>query len=94
MAMGINGLQGGAAMAAAPVQNTQPKQQVQAPKIEDPAQSTLLDTEKEQERMQKMQDEAMKRVQEQTKEQMSAEQHAASAMGFGSKLQMELTGTA
>ena len=89
----MNGMQGAAsAMAPQQVQHAQPK--AQAPKIEDPAQSSLLDTEKEKARMEKMQEEAQKRVQEETKQQMSAEQHAQSAMGFGSKLQMELTGQA
>ena len=91
MTIGMNTMQGaGAAMASQTPQHAQ--QKVQAPKIEDPAQSSLLDTEKEQARMEKMEEEARMRVQEQTKEQMSATQHAASAMGFGSKLQMELTG--
>ena len=91
MPIGMNGIQGaGMAMASQAPQHAQ--QTVQAPKIEDPAQSSLIDTEKDQARMEKIQEEARERVQEETKQQMSATQHAASAMGFGSKLQMELTG--
>ncbi len=91
MAIGMNGMQG-AGMAMPSQQPQHVQQKVQAPKIEDPAQSSLLDTEREQARMEEKEQEALKRVQEQTKEQMSVDQHAASAMGFGSKLQMELTG--
>ena len=93
MTIGMNGMQGvTGAMAPQQVRHAQPK--VQAPKIEDPAQSSLLDPEKEKARIERIQEEAQKRVQEETKKQMSAEQHAQSAMGFGSKLQMQLTGQA
>ncbi len=92
MTIGMNGMQGAGSAMAPQVQHAQPK--VQAPKIEDPAQSSLLDTEKEKARMERMQEEAQERVQEETKQQMSVEQHAQSAMGFGNKLQMQLTGQA
>ena len=94
MGMSISGFTGG--MQAYPVQESQ-KQQVaqQAPKTEnDDVKSKLLDTEGQKERFEKMEAEAAKRVQEQTKEEMNLSERSASAMGFGSKLQMELMGTA
>ena len=86
--MGINGISGG--MQAYPVQETQKPQQAVAPKIEDEAQSTLLDTEGQKERLEKMKAEAQARAQEETKEQMDMSERAASAMGFGNKVQMSL----
>ena len=87
--MGINGI-GGGMQQAYPVQQSQKQQEVKAPKIEDEAQSTLLDTEGQKERLEKMKAEAQVRAQEETKQQMDMSERAASAMGFGSKAQMQL----
>ncbi|RKM58835.1 hypothetical protein D6855_11790 [Butyrivibrio sp. CB08] len=86
--MGINGISGG--MQAYPSQETQKQQVAVAPKIEDDAKSTLLDTEGQKERLEKMKAEAQIRAQEETKQQMDMSERAASAMGFGSKAQMQL----
>ena len=88
--MGINGIGNG--MQAYPSQVAQKPQEVAAaPKIEDDAKSTLLDTEGQKERIEKMKAEATERAQEETKEQMDLSERAASAMGFGNKIQMELS---
>lgn len=87
--MGINAIGGG--MQAYPSQETQKQQVAVAPKVEDDAKSTLLDTEGQKERLEKMKAEAQVRAQEETKEQMDLSERAASAMGFGSKVQMELS---
>ena len=86
--MGINGISGG--MQAYPTQETQKQQVAVAPKVEDDAKSTLLDTEGQKERLEKMKAEAQVRAQEETKEQMDMSERAAAAMGFGSKAQMQL----
>ena len=86
--MGINGISGG--MQAYPSQETQKQQVAVAPKVEDDAKSTLLDTEGQKERLEKMKAEAQVRAQEETKEQMDMSERAAAAMGFGSKAQMQL----
>ena len=88
--MSINGI-GGGMQQAYPVQQTQKQQVAVAPKIEDEAQSTLLDTEGQKERLEKMKMEAQKHAQEQTKEQMDLSERSSAAMGFGNKIQMELT---
>ena len=88
--MGINGIGNG--MQAYPSQVAQKPQEVAtAPKVEDDAKSTLLDTEGQKERLEKMKAEAQVRAQKETKEQMDLSERAASAMGFGSKVQMELS---
>ncbi len=94
MGMSISGFSG--AMQAFPVQESQKQQVVeQAPKTEnDDVKSKLLDTEGQKERFEKMQADAAERVQEQTKEEMDLSERSQSAMGFGSKIQMELMGTA
>lgn len=100
MAMAINGMSGGGGFSAQAMQSAQAKQSapaqqtVQAPKIENEAKSSLLDLDKEQARMKEMQEETLKRVQEQTKEEMNVQERSAAAMGFGNKLQMQLMGTA
>ncbi len=94
MAMAINGMSGGGGLSAQAMQSAQAKQTVQAPKIENETKSSLFDLDKEQARMKEMQEDAMKRVQEQTKEEMNVQERSAAAMGFGNKLQMQLTGTA
>ncbi len=87
--MGISAIGGG--MQAYLSQETQKQQVAVAPKVEDDAKSTLLDTEGQKERVEKMKAEAQVRAQEETKEQMDLSERAASAMGFGSKIQMELS---
>ena len=87
--MSINGI-GGGMQQAYPVQQTQKQQVAVAPKIEDEAQSTLLDTEGQKERLEKIKMEAQKHAQEQTKEQMDLSERSSAAMGFGNKIQMEL----
>ena len=88
--MGINGIGNG--MQAYPSQVAQkPQETATAPKVEDDAKSSLLDTEGQKERLEKMKVEAQVRAQEETKEQMDLSERSASAMGFGSKIQMELS---
>ncbi len=86
--MGINGI--GGAMPAYPSQETQNQQVAAAPKVENDAKSTLLDTEGQKERLEKMKAEAQVRAQQETKEQLDMSERAAAAMGFGSKAQMQL----